>query len=193
MNKVVRDMIMRRRRDNDYDMNYDRDYDRAYDRGYDEAFDRAYRQGYDRGFDEAHNFGEDGRRGVRGTGRYGIGGSQYRGRRDRESEEEMSLTKEDMKEWKKKLAMGEHFSMPQIEQAMRSLDIRPKEYTEEELCMTANALYSDYYKTTNKIIPKDKETLFYVSMAKDFLEDKDAAVEGSEKLATYYYCIANEE
>lgn len=222
MNKVVRDMIMRRRRDNDsrrgdsrrgrdnnydrgydkgYDRGYDEAYDEAYDKGYDEAYDRAYRDGFDSGYDEAHerlspygNRGmtvEDGRRGVRGTGRYGIGGSMYRGRRDRASEE-MYLTKEDMKEWKENLSMGEHFSLPQVEQAMQSLRIEPKEYTEEELCLMANALYSDYYKTLKNIIPKEKEVMYYTSMAKDFLEDDDASVKGGEKAAIYYLGIVKE-
>lgn len=222
MNKTVRDMIMRRRRDDAYsgdsrrdsrrdrdmrrdnaDRAYDRGYDQGYDQGYDEAYDRAYRDGFDSGYDEAHeeispygNRGmtvQDGRRGVRGTGRYGRGGSMYRGRRDRAGEEEMSLTKEDIKEWKENLSMGEHFSMPQIEQAMRTLNIQPKDYTEEELCLMANALYSDYYNTLKNIIPKEREAMYYTSMAKDFLEDKDASAQGSEKAAIYYYCIVSEE
>ena len=205
MNRVVRDMLMRRRRDNAYgrdsrDMNYDRGYDRGYDEGYDRAYDQAYMDGYDRGYDKAHNeltpYGEhgmtvsDGRQGVRGTGRYGIGGSMYRGRRDR-GEEEMSLSPEEMKEWKKKI--GEHFTMAQIEQSMRTMDIQPKEFTPEELCMTANMLYSDYDKTLSRTIPKEKEANYYTSLARDFLDDKDASVKGGEKLAVYYYCIANDE
>lgn len=206
MNKAVRDMIMRRRReqrDNNYDMRYDRRigdydydraydnaYDRAYDQAYDRAYDQAYRQGYDRGYDQAHDE-MDGRQGVKYTGRYGIGGSRYYGRRDR-GEDDMCLTHEDMKMWKKELSKGEHFSMPQIEQAMRTMDIKPKDYTPEDLCMTANALYSDYSKTLDRIIPKEKEVAYYTSLAKDFLEDDDSALKGSEKLAAYYYLIAKE-
>lgn len=225
MNKVVRDMIMRRRRDSNYgdirmdrnygdsrmDRNYDNAYDRAYDNAYDraykDAYDKAYRKGYDKGYDQAHNmltpYGEngmtvsgyeqDGRQGVKGTGRYGIGGSRYYGRRDRASEEDMTLSHEDMKEWKEALPMGEHFSMSQIEQAMRTMGIQPKDYTEEELCLMANVLYSDYYNTLRNIIPKEKEAMYYTSLAKDFMEDKDASVQGSDKVATYYYCVVSEE
>ena len=210
MNRAIRDML-RRRRDNAYgrDMNYDRGYDRGYDQGYDraydEAYDKAYNDGYNRGYDRAHNeltpYGEhgmtvggyedyDGRRGVRGTGRYGIGGSMYRGRRDR-APEEMSLSREDMKEWKKKI--GEKFTMSQIEQSMQTMGIQPKDFTPEDLCMTANMLYSDYDKTLSRIIPKEKEANYYTSLAKDFLEDKDASVQGSEKLAAYYACFVEDE
>ena len=218
MNKVVRDMLMRRRRDNAYrdtrrdmnydsayDMTYDRAYDKGYDEGYDTAYDRAYTDGYDRGYDRAHNeltpYGSngmtvsgyehyDGRRGVKGTGRYGIGGSRYYGRRDR-GEEDMTLSTEEMKEWKKKI--GEHFTMPQIEQSMRTMDIQPKDFTPEELCMTANMLYSDYDKTLSRTIPKEKEVNYYTSLARDFLDDKDASVKGGEKLAAYYACFVNDE
>jgi hypothetical protein len=225
MNKVVRDMIMRRRRDSayrdyNYDSNYDRAYDqgydkaydRAYDRAYDQAYDRAYKEGYDKGYDHAHNqltpYGNsgmtvtgyeeyDGRQGVKGTGRYGIGGSRYYGRRDM-GEDDMSLTHEDMKKWKRSLVnsdgtMGEHFSLPQIEQAMRTMNIQPRDYTEDDLCMVANMLYSDYNNTLKNTIPKEKELAYYTSMARDFLEDKDASVKGSEKLAAYYYCIVDKE
>ena len=68
-----------------------------------------------------------------------------------------------------------------------------EEYTMEDLCMVANMLYSDYCDTFKNIIPKDKEVKYYTKMAEDFLDDKDSSVKGSEKLATYYYCIVSEE
>lgn len=188
--------------------------DRASDMGYDptedETYDMAYQDGFADGMNEGfHNeltpYGSrgmtvsDGRQGVRGTGRYGRGGSMYRGRRDRDSgEEEMYLDEEDMKEWKKMLknadgTMGEHFDKHEVEQAAKSLGIMPQEYTMEDLCMVANMLYSDYCDTFKNIIPKDKEVKYYTKMAEDFLDDKDSSVKGSEKLATYYYCIVSEE
>lgn len=187
---------------------------RGRDRGYnpteDETYDMAYQDGFADGMNEGfHNeltpYGSrgmtvsDGRQGVRGTGRYGRGGSMYRGRRDRDSgEEEMYLDEEDMKEWKKMLknadgTMGEHFDKHEVEQAAKSLGIMPQEYTMEDLCMVANMLYSDYCDTFKNIIPKDKEVKYYTKMAEDFLDDKDSSVKGSEKLATYYYCIVSEE
>jgi hypothetical protein len=157
---------------------------------------------YDRSYEMLSPYGNtgmtvsgDGRQGVKGTGRYGIGGSMYYPRRDRG--EEMHLERQDMEMWKHELenadgTKGYHFELPQIEQAMRSLGIQPKNYTEEELCMTANMLYSDYCKTFKNIIPKEKEAMYYTSMARDFLEDKDASAKGSEKLMAYYHCIVKD-
>ena len=188
-----------------------RSRDRGYDPSEDETYDMAYQDGFADGMNEGfHNeltpYGSrgmtvsDGRQGVRGTGRYGRGGSMYRGRRDRNSgeDEEMYLDEEDMKEWKKMLknadgTMGEHFDKHEVEQAAKSLGIMPQEYTMEDLCMVANMLYSDYCDTFKNIIPKDKEVKYYTKMAEDFLDDKDSSVKGSEKLATYYYCIVSEE
>ena len=188
-----------------------RSRDRGYDPTEDETYDMAYQDGFADGMNEGfHNeltpYGSrgmtvsDGRQGVRGTGRYGRGGSMYRGRRDRNSgeDEEMYLDEEDMKEWKKMLknadgTMGEHFDKHEVEQAAKSLGIMPQEYTMEDLCMVANMLYSDYCDTFKNIIPKDKEVKYYTKMAEDFLDDKDSSVKGSEKLATYYYCIVSEE
>lgn len=209
-------------RDSRFDKLRDKAYDKAMrnmknqDSGYnptqDETYDMAYQDGFADGMNEGfHNeltpYGSlgmtvsDGRQGVRGTGRYGRGGSMYRGRRDRhsgEDDEEMYLDEEDMKEWKKMLknadgTMGEHFDKHEVEQAAKSLGIMPQEYTMEDLCMVANMLYSDYCDTFKNIIPKDKEVKYYTKMAEDFLDDKDSSVKGSEKLATYYYCIVSEE
>ena len=203
--KAMRDMA--RGGDRASDM---RGRDRGYNPTEDETYDMAYQDGFADGMNEGfHNeltpYGSrgmtvsDGRQGVRGTGRYGRGGSMYRGRRDRHSgEEEMYLDEEDMKEWKKMLknadgTMGEHFDKHEVEQAAKSLGIMPQEYTMEDLCMVANMLYSDYCDTFKNIIPKDKEVKYYTKMAEDFLDDKDSSVKGSEKLATYYYCIVSEE
>jgi hypothetical protein len=171
------------------DMNYDNAYIQGYDKGYQ---DKAYEMLTPYG-NTGMTVSGDGRQGVKGTGPYGIGGSMYR----RDRGEEMRLDRQDMEMWKHDLenadgTKGYHFELPQIEQAMRSLGIQPKEYTEEELCMTANMLYSDYCKTFKNIIPKDKEAMYYTSMARDFLEDKDASAKGSEKLMAYYHCIVKD-
>ena len=206
----------------DYDKGYVSGYDEAYRKGYDRGMDEARRSfmdmanhhnipmdmnydmrndmNYDRAYEMLSPYGNtgmtvsgDGRQGVKGTGPYGIGGSMY----PRDRGEEMRLERQDMEMWKHELenadgTKGYHFELPQIEQAMRSLGIQPKNYTEEELCMTANMLYSDYCKTFKNIIPKEKEAMYYTSMARDFLEDKDASAKGSEKLMAYYHCIVKD-
>lgn len=209
MNRDMRRMINDRRRDGargyrggrggGYSRRGDRNM-RDYD--YDEDIDRLdYDDDYD--YDE-----RDGRRGVKGTGPYGIGGRRHYPRRDRASydvdierdggHEEMRLSKRDMSEWKRELenadgTMGAHFDAQQIEQAMEALGIRPRGYDEKALCMTANMLYSDYCDVLKQFIPKEKEALVYVKLAKAFLDDEDASVQGEEKLAAYYYTIVCDE
>lgn len=144
----------------------------------------------------------DGRRGVKYTGPYGIGGRRHYPRRDRASydgndygeEDELKLTKKEMRDWKENLENadgtdGAHFDLPQIEQAAQAMGVQFRGYDIKELCLTANALYSDYCKVLEQFIPREKEAMFYVKMAKAFLDDPDAAVKGSEKLAAYYYAI----
>lgn len=181
--------------ESNYDMRSDMNYDNPYRQGYDKGYqDKAYEMLSPYG-NTGMTVSGDGRQGVKGTGRYGIGGSMYYPRRDRG--EEMRLERQDMEMWKHDIenadgTKGYHFELPQIEQAMRSLGIQTKNYTEEELCMTANMLYSDYCKTFKNIIPKEKEAMYYTSMARDFLEDKDASAKGSEKLMAYYHCIVKD-
>lgn len=71
--------------------------------------------------------------------------------------------------------------------------MRSRGYDEKVVCMTANMLYSDYCEVFKQFIPKEKETLVYVKFAKAFLDDDDAAVQGEEKLATYFYAIVCDE
>lgn len=166
--------------------------------------DMEYDDDIDRLEYDANYSDHDGRRGVKGTGPYGIGGRRHYPRRDRASSdmdeeydgeyEPMRLSKRDMSEWKRNLentdgTNGAHFDLQQIEQAIETLNIRMRGYDEKAVCMTANMLYSDYGEVIKQFVPKDKEPLFYVKMAKAFLDDEDAAVQGEEKLAAYYYTI----
>lgn len=145
----------------------------------------------------------DGRQGVKYTGPYGIGGSKHYPRRDRAmgeedygDDEELKLTKSEMREWKEDLenadgTHGAHFELPQIEQAAQSLSIQFKHYSLKDLCLAANMLYSDYCAALG--VAKDREAMIYTKMAKAFLDDPDAAVKGAEKLAAYYYAIVDDE
>lgn len=212
MNRDMRRMINERRRDGA--RGYSRGGRRGgYSRGRsDGRFDgNIDRLDYDDDYpmDDYDNYdSRDGRRGVKGTGPYGIGGRLHYPRRDRASydvdveydgaHEEMRLSKRDMGEWKRDLenadgTVGAHFDAQQIEQAMEALNIRPRGYDEKTLCMTANMLYSDYCEVLKQFVPKEKEALVYVKLAKAFLDDDDAAVQGEEKLAAYYYTIVCDE
>lgn len=105
------------------------------------------------------------------------------------------LTKEDAYRWKRGMrnvdgSVGEHFTRDQIMRHAEQLGVRYDGYSESDLCIAANMLYSDYAEALRPYVPADKEATAYVRMAKAFLEDEDAP-EGSEKLALYYRYIVN--
>lgn len=109
----------------------------------------------------------------------------------------MKLSKSDINRWKKMLkngdgTSGEHFSAEQIREAIKQSGIKLEEYDEIELCMTANMLYSDLGEALRAIVPREREPMIYVKLAKCWLDDKDAP-DGSEKLALYFYCIVDDE
>lgn len=172
----------RDRADRDYDMNMSRSYgDRDYERG-----GRDYRD-------------MDDERGGRGDYRdYRGGDYDYADRGyDYNMHQEMKLTKEDMHHWKQKMrnedgTKGEHYDMQQIMHAVEKLGIKMQGFDEKELCLVVNMLYSDYCKVVKKYVPIDKELMFYVDMAKAFLDDADGP-KPSEKLALYYYCIVDND
>ena len=110
---------------------------------------------------------------------------------------EIKLKKSDMEKWKSSLmnadgTRGEHFRKEQILQAAEKLGLSYKNYDEMDLCMVVNMLYSDYCETMKGVLSPERELVAYVKMAKAWLEDKDA-LQGSEKLAAYYYCIIDNE
>lgn len=160
-----------------------------------------------------HETRRDGKQGVKGTGPYGIGGRLYSRGRDYGYDDEdyemdgahpsglMRLKKKDYMDWEKNLinadgSRGKHFEAHQIKKVAEQLGINYDGYTEKELCMAANMLYSDYCEVIKQIRPDltpEKEVIAYTKMAKAFLEDEDSPVEGSEKLALYYWCIVDNE
>lgn len=212
MNRTMRRVIMDRRM-------RDRDYRRGgndYGHGrYEGEFRGDYARGNRvvRGNDYAEYDDDeamyDGRQGVKGTGPYGIGGRRYSGsggdraggdygEYDYGHGEGMHLTKRDMMMWKERMenpdgSYGEHFTSTQIKQAMQSLGVQMNGYNEKELCLAANMLYSDYSEVLRPFIPREKEAVIYVNMARAFLDDPDASVQGGEKLAAYYYAIVDDD
>ena len=142
-------------------------------------------RGRDRGYDyNDYGYDED----------YGYEGEDY----GYDGNEKIMLSKKDMQEWKHKLqnadgSFGEHFDMQKIVMAAEKMGIKFDEYSEKELVMTANMLYSDYCEALKMVVPKEKEDVIYTKMAKAFLEDDDFDGEGSEKLALYYYAIVSDD
>lgn len=111
--------------------------------------------------------------------------------------ETLSLTKSDIMNWKHNLenadgTRGPHFNMEQVMEAAKAVGIRFEDFDERELCMTVNMLYSDYCEVNKPYVSPERECHYYVELAKAFLEDDDGP-EPSEKLALYYYCIAENE
>lgn len=106
--------------------------------------------------------------------------------------EKTRLTNREMKMWKNNLinadgSRGEKYTMEQILPIAQQLGIKFHEFSEEDLCMAVNMLYSDYCKVLGADLG------MYVKLAKAFLEDDDFDGTGSEKLALYYKCIASDE
>lgn len=217
--RMIYDRMMREedRRRGDYRMDDRRGYDGHYGherhRGMEYRGNVEYRGDYrgdSRGRDRGYDGGYDRRDGRRD---YDDGRRDYRGRdyddgrrrnsmgrftdrsdgRDYGESEEVYLKREDMERWADELenedgTRGAHFEKRMIKEAMKGGG--SGKYTEDELCMVANMLYSDYCSVIHPYISHEpeKEAQFYAKMAKAFLEDKDGP-EPSEKLALYYYCI----
>lgn len=172
------DRLNRDRRDMEYDdharnrQSRDRESDREYDRESD----------YD-------DYERDSRRGVKGTGRY----SKMRNDRG----ETLCLSKFDLARWGRMLknsdgTTGKHFDMREAEDAARQIGIRFNEYSEKEFCMAMNMLYSDLCEVNRAFISPEKEAHYYAKCAQAWLEDDDGP-SPSEKLALYFYCIADDE
>lgn len=171
------------------------------------------------GTEPEYPFETDRKQGVKGTGPYGIGGRLYSRGRDYEMDGDdyamgrrnadyemdgahpsglMRLKKKDFMKWERNLentdgTRGKHFDAQQVKTVAEQMGIKYHGYDEKELCMTVNMLYSDYAEVLKSVISPDRELVIYVKLAQAWLEDPDSPVEGSEKLALYYWCIVSDE
>ena len=159
----------RDRNDYDYDMPRDgRDYDMAQNVSYPMYGIGGYRpyEGDMADYDYA-------RRSGRGRDYY-----------DYASDDMDDEWKEHLKKWSEKLKKKDRFNMPkdQVLQNAKQMGVKFEDYNEEEFLTTYYMVLSDYPKIAN-------EPHTYLALAKDWLEDKDTALKGSEKLCAYYYEI----
>ena len=200
MNDAVMDLLMDRmdsrrgRRDRERDRERDMEDGRRGVRG----SGRRDRADYD----------GDERRGVRGSGRrdrrdyedyedgrdYEDGEDMRRDRRDN-NHSKLRLTKADMRDWKQMMenadgTRGPHYDMQQIMTAADKIGVQFDGFTEPELCITVNMIYSDHCKSIKKYVQGDKMLEFCVEQAVEFLDDADGP-EPYEKLLMYYHCIVN--
>lgn len=97
-------------------------------------------------------------------------------------EDDHSVDEHKAREWVRKMSSGEHFK-PEITDQYRSSAC--PDCDKWEFYTAMNAMYSDHYKTAQKM-GVDKPD-FYAHMAKDFLMDEDAK---PGKLAKYMREIA---
>ena len=181
MNDAVMDMLMDRisRSDSRRDGRMSRRSRSDYRDG------RDYRDGYEDGYSDAFDEFEGDSRKVDG----------HRHRRRSEHESPLRLSKEDLREWKRKLenndgTKGPHYEMSQIMSAADKLGVKFDDFTEMEFCMTVNMFYSDYCDVAKKYVSHDKMLEYFVDMAYGFLHDIDGP-EPWTKLMLYYHCIVN--
>lgn len=207
MNNLAKMLLakhMEDKRENNYNLNIRRDhnderrgvkgtgpYSRMRDRG-DYADNRDYgdRRDYDnRDYADNRDYNYD-RRDYGDRRDYNYDNRDYRDY----AEHMYKLSQHDMHDWKSHMmnadgTKGPRFTVSEIMDAADKLGIRPHNYTEDEFCMAANMLYSDFGMDFKNLITPDREAIEYAKMARSFMEDKDASAKGSEKLAIYYYCI----
>jgi hypothetical protein len=95
---------------------------------------------------------------------------------------------EELEEWGKDLEKYDIFHLPKekvIEKA-KQMGVMFKDFDEEEFYITYLMHISDYKSLHNVL----KDPAYFIHMAKDFLEDEDAAYYGGEKLCRYMDYIA---
>ena len=107
-----------------------------------------------------------------------------------EKRTDINVTDEDLYAWIGRLhnsdgSMGAHFSMSQIHSIVAENKMALEGYTEFELYLAANMLYSDYGNLIKTLVPYSKEGTVFAKMAKEFLEDADG-LRGRERLVEYY-------
>lgn len=91
---------------------------------------------------------------------------------------------EELKKWIEKLQKQDRIrvSKDQVLRQAKNMNIKFDEFTEEEFYATYLMVISDFPNVTN-------DYNVYVGMAKNWLLDKDAKLQGSDKLCTYMYEI----
>ena len=132
---------------------------------------------------------DDRRRGDygRGYGRMDYGYRDY-GYRDYGDYGE-TLSERELEEWCRKLKEQlderekQMFSKDAITQKARQMGKSMEGFGEKELEVTVLMIYTDYKHTIGQNID------MAIKLAFDWLNDKDTAVKGAEKLAVYYDCV----
>ena len=186
------------------DMNYDmrRDdmpmgdghYMHGRQSGYEPVEFMGYCQGYAGSPD--HDYGRPRYNGdMRGDYRYDMRGD-YRYRRDYGydyGDYGETLSDKELEHWQHKLMSQlddrekQMFHKDAIMQRVKQMGKQMDGFGEKELYTATLMVYTDYKNTIGQNVD------MAVKLAYDWLADKDVAVKGAEKLATYYDCIVEGE
>lgn len=186
-----------RRRDRGMeDMTHGMDYNYGDMRGYDRNYEDMARGGRDYGypFEVRGEFDMARRRNSRGQymsdGHYPMMPYMDYGYGDYASGEKLS--QEELEDWHEDLCeqipeQYRHlYKKEEIEKIARQMQIEFDKFSPLELTVTATMLASDYYESVS---PSDIQR--YVSMAKQFLCDKDSKLKYGAKLSAYYDSVVN--
>jgi hypothetical protein len=99
---------------------------------------------------------------------------------------EETLTEDELCDWYDELVEElepnekEMFKMEKIESRAKEMGVHFKEFSPEALAVTTVMLYDDYKDTLGK-----GNLDLYIKLAKDWMEDEDAELQGEEKLTAY--------
>ena len=175
-----------RGRDRDMaDYNYGAERDRGYDMRYDREPMRADGHYPMERYGEHHRpmqYEMYGVGGMRPMNDYGYDYNYDYASYDYAKEDEEY--KKDLKKWIEKLKGKDRFgwNKEQVIQKAKEMGVKFEDYTEEEFYATYLMMVSDYKNVSN-------DSHMYLVLAKQFLEDDDIAMKGSEKLCAYLYEI----
>lgn len=169
---------------NDYMVNKDpyNDYGMDYNRDYNMDYNMDYRTDYYRG-----TYGD--------TPFEMMQYRQYDQRRDygmRNDYHSKKLGREEIEMWSEKLMKEvdkphqDLISEHKVMQKAKDMGIKFDEYSPEEFYVVVMMMYTDYCKTLGSV---NIDT--YIRLAKDWLQDEDSKLKGSEKLSAYYTHIIN--
>lgn len=103
---------------------------------------------------------------------------------DRDYAKEDEEYKKDLHEWISKMKGKDRFgwSKEQVINSAKQMNVSFNNYSEEEFYAIYLAMVTDYKSLGN-------EPRIYLTLAKEWLEDQDVALKGSEKVCAYLYDI----
>lgn len=165
---------------------------RGYDRysGYSDGYfgGERYRQPGRMGPNDMHMMGSDYRGDYNDYNDYNDYGDyrndyNYDGY-DRDYAKEDEHYKKDLHEWINKMKGKDRFgwSKEQVINSARQMNVNFDNYSEDEFYAIYLAMVTDYKSLGN-------EPRIYLTLAKEWLEDQDVALKGSEKVCAYLYDI----